>query len=395
MTEKKGGSSVSGSAGGSSKRRKVIPGPPPDFDDDAFVYDEDSLTEEETKEIEERIQQSKALVASGPAPRFPDIIPDVLRTCSLNIFSGPTHAGKSTLLADVLTKISKGLDIFGHPSRIPSAVGYIALDHCWDLYEANFRKAGMSEITHYARRDDNEVGVARKLRVLIEGRGTYFGMEYLLRKLYPGGVPQDTLLVIDPIHPLTGSDINDHARIGEAMTDIGQFCVHKRITVIGTAHTAKIQSDPKKRYARAIDRAAGSTAIVAYAETAFSLITPHEIGNGTGRVSEWNWTARGIPSKTLQLVRSSVTGLFVSLEEAGKEDVVVGQQDEVSAAMLLQFFPAFQATVTTGEVVEAAQSLDLPKRTVERYLTTLYTEGYIEKMRKGVYRRRERKAQVN
>lgn len=380
----------------SGTKRKIIPGPPPDFDDDAFLPD-DPLSVEETAEIEERIKQAVVVAATAPASRlrFPDIIPGALRAGSLNIFSGATHAGKSTLIADVLAKLARGADICGVPTRAPSHIGYIALDHSWDLYDVNFQRVGMPEFPHYARRDDPEPGVAKKLDDLIKRRGTYFGLEYLMQKLFPAGVPPDALVVIDPIHPMTGQDINDHAKVGVAMCDIGQYCRHKQMAVIGTTHTAKIQSDPKKRYARAVDRAAGSTAIAAYAETSFSLTTPYEIGNGTGRVYEWGWLVRLHPPRTFQLVRSQATGLFVTPEEAQKEDVVVQAQDDVSAAMLLQFFPAPSMTVTTADVVKASGALELPKRTVERYLTTLYTGGQIEKVRKGVYRRREQKQKEN
>lgn len=375
-----------------SHTKKLIPGPPPDFDDDAFLADDEPLAPEEVAEIEERIHRAVEPLPSDGS-ELPDIISgDVLRTGSLNIFSGPTHSGKSTLLAYLLSQISKGQPLFGWETRCPAVIAYVALDHCWKVYAPLYRKVGL-EVVHYARRDDSEKGVARKLRNIIEQKGTYYGMEYLMLKLFPDGVPRDALVICDPIHPLTGKDINDHARVGEAMTDIGQYCGHRMVTIIGTAHTAKVQADPKKRYARAIDRAAGSTAIVGYAETAFALVTPHEIGDGRGRVSELHCDSRNAPPKVISLVRSATTGMFVTPEEASKEDIVTQTQDEVSAAMLLQFFPAPDTSISTGDVLKASAHLQLPKRTVERYLTTLYTGGQIEKMRKGVYRRREQRQQ--
>lgn len=319
---------------------------------------------------------------------FPDIIPGVLPVGSANIFSGPTRAGKSTLLAQMIASLLKGEPVFGEPCRRPMDVVYVALDHSWRVYQHTFDQVGvgLGDIRHYALRDDTKVNVAHELHEKVEKHGTYSAMELLLGKVYGGSpVPPDILVIVDPIHPLCGKDINDYSKVQLSLNGIGQYCGHRQVTVLGTAHTAKVQFDPKKQYVRAIDRAAGSTALGGYSETVFSLVIPQELAPPNregqfGKVYEWHWGTRHQPEKVLYLMRDpDGTGLFVTTESQEPEAM------SLEALALKPYFTPGQPT-KTAEIVEAAAQAGIAKRTVERYLQTLYTAaGRIRQVKKGVW----------
>ncbi len=330
--------------------------------------------------------------------KYRDIIPKALRIGSTNIFSGPSRGGKSTLLSQVIALLLKGEDIFGVSCRKPTCIVYVSLDHPWQFYQDTFDAHHISEedLVHYATCNDDKAEVASALHDIVEKKGTYSAMEFLMKKAFPAleVPPEDTLVIIDPIHPLTGKDINDYSKVQRSLTGITQYCQHRQVAVLGVAHTAKIQGDPKKGYVRRLDRAAGSTALVGYSATVFSLGIPEEspARNGEiGKVYTWDWNPRGAPPREFKLVRDEETELgFFKLMPEGAESADQEVANELARAMqrTLVYMTA-EERITTAALVEFAQRDDVPRRTVERDLKTLYCGGVIQQVKKGLWLRPE------
>lgn len=324
---------------------------------------------------ESDLPYSQAPSAEWLAARDQDyIVGGVLVPGGVNILSGPTHAGKSTFIAYMLRCIRRGEPLFGVKTRAPKAVGVIALDHRWLVYEHLYAKIGWPDVPHYALKDDEEPkAVGRMMKVAQESPGLAF--EWLLEKLWGAQVPEDSLVVVDPIHQLTGKDINDYAKVAAVMTELGYVCRRKGVTLIGAAHAAKISGDPTKRYVRAIDKAAGSTALVGYSETLFNISVPEENGEGC---YQFNCFPRLCAPFTFRLDRDE-NGMFRRVRRV--DDGLL----EMPCYGLVQLFEPGEQVGTAEAIGRATNLLGVSKRTAQRYLGELREKGLLVQVSYGVY----------
>lgn len=286
---------------------------------------------------------------------------------TVNIFSGPTHAGKTTLLTELVSCVARGKPFFGVPTKAPAAVGYVALDHSWALYHQLFTDAGFTDLASYSLADDKQGSYKRFSRTAEVGPTEAF-ME-LLRGVWPQGAPRGSLLVVDPVHLLTGKDINSYVPVAVALGDIGIVCREMDICVIATAHTAKPSADKSKGYARAIDKAAGSTAMAGYSRTMMNLSPPEE--NGTDYF-EFSMSCRTAPEIKLLLTRDTEDGRFEKAIET-----------EADPALKLHniFHPG--ELITWSELIERSRALlGFSKATTARYVRGLKANGLIMKLDK-------------
>lgn len=329
--------------------------------------------------------------------KYPDIIPGVLRIGRTNIFSGLSRGGKSTLLGQVVAHLHRGEPIFGVECRKPACIVYVALDHPWQDYQTTFDAVGISEsdLVWHATCNDNDPEAENILHTIVERRGTYRAMEWLMERAFPKDKrpPEDSLIVIDPIHPLTGKDINDYSKVQRSLTGITRYCQHRQVVVLGVGHAAKLQTDTRKGYARKVDRTAGSTAMSGYSSTVMSLTIPEEMPDKNGNVGKiylWDWNARGAGApRSFQLIRDDETelGLFKLWNPAqteAEEDAEAAERLKLAVGRTLGHMHHSEPMLTSA-ILELVEKDGTPRRTIERDLQVLYTGGMITKVKKGLW----------
>lgn len=292
--------------------------------------------------------------ASTPAP-FPDPIPSIIPFGGISLLAGAPGTGKTALLATLLKAFRDQQPIFGHqPSPLPS-IDLICVDRSWTTNSLWFDRAGYADISVYSLADDQAFSKARlrrkadRIKIFTE----------LVDKLpyRPGG-----MVVADPIALFFGGNLIDYDTCMVSCLELREVLHAKSLTLLGTAHTAKLRADKKDRYMRLQDQILGSTALFGFTDTQMYLASPEELA-----VPHYTflWAPHMAPPQTFDLTRDT-TGLFIpySKEHGGNPERLIAliQPDEV---------------LSYTEIVDRAQAIPLSRSTVTRVLDFLKQEGRI------------------
>jgi hypothetical protein len=186
-------------------------------------------------------------------------------------------------------------------------------------------------------------------------------------------LPAGSLLLVDPIGLFLGGNLNDYDSCAVACHEIRAMLRDRELTILATAHSAKLKADKRERYLRLQDQLLGSTAIAGFADTQMYLASPEEIGKP---YYAFLWHPHTAPPETFKLERDE-QGLFVPYSGA----------DEGNCTRVLQFFPEDGADVPLASLVELAEAIPLSRASLYRVLETLIERERIKKVRYGVYAR--------
>lgn len=319
------------------------------------------------KESDLAVQTVAEPSASRQVP--PDIIPNILPACSVNLLAGSPGVGKTALTAWMLRQIRDEQPIFGYATSKVPKIAVVGADRSWSSTGKWFALAGYSEIAHYSLQDDlqfNPYKLRNKLaRIQI--------LSDALDRLDP--LPPGSLVMVDPLALFLGGNLSDYDSCAIACTQIRRLCQERGITIIGTAHSSKQKADKKERYLRLQDRINGSGALFGYTDTQMYLASPEETGE---RHYTFLWAPHHARPETFPLGRDQ-NGLFVPWEES------VAATEE---GKLLALIPAEDPGIGFGELVLKCGDEDPPiaRTTVYRYLQELMQEGRILKCGHGHYK---------
>lgn len=296
---------------------------------------------------------------------IPDPIPGVIPACGISLLAGAPGIGKTALLATLLRQFRDNEPIFGHqPSPIP-AIGIICVDRSWGTNQLWFERAGYPDIQVYSVADDPSFKKA-----LLRKRADRIKLfsEFIDKLTLPPG----SLVVPDPISPFLGGNLIDYDTCMVSCLELREILIAKLITLIGTAHTAKIKSDKNARYLRPQDQILGSAAIFGFTDTQLYLASPEELQRNH---YVFLWTPHMSPPETFPLVRNN-QGLFVPYS---------GKDADHNPDRLLQCFPPDGNPISAELLLDRAQAIPLSKATMYRCLEDLVGTGRVLHLKRGLY----------
>ena len=287
-----------------------------------------------------------------------------------HLLSGPSGVGKTAFLAWWACALRDGLPIFGKPTNAMPWIGLISTDRRQADTNKWFKTAGFPDIPTYSAIDDYTGFNFFKLK---GPQAALDKLNYILDKMR---VPQDALVMLDPIAWVGGGDLNRYGNVFPAMGALSQLCVQRSITILGLAHTAKQKADAKDAYQRSQDKILGSMALLGGSGTQMGLEGPDQTGvEGEYRFS---WNPHHAPAENYMLSRDN-RGLFVPMVDAEKtpfrEDVYqcIPPDTYLSAKDLL-------AVITL-------QKVDISRASLYRLLDQWLAAGLVERDH-GKYRRK-------
>jgi hypothetical protein len=298
----------------------------------------------------------------------PDPLPEIIPGGGISLIAGASGIGKTAFLAWWATRFRDHSTIFGHQTtKVPEQV-ILAVDRSWIQSTSRwFEAVGYPEIRAYSPLDD---ATFRPSQMRRKDRRIDM-LKAFLDKLNP--IAPHTLVYVDPIAPFLGGNLNDYDSCATACMEIREIARERRLTIIGTAHTAKLKADPKDRYARAQDRILGSAAILGYTDTQMYLAAPEETGHN---YYEFLWNPHHAPKAVYQLDRDPKTGLFIPPGESPRQEeqhVILAFLDQQPDGM--------------ARFVEILAAIALPKATLHRHLQVLVKDGLVVSPAKGMYAR--------
>lgn len=309
-----------------------------------------------------------------PKESFPDIIPHVLPTGTMHLLSGAPGAGKTTVMAQLFAALQQGKPFFGRHGRAPAAIGYVSTDRPYEDHSRWFELAGAHIDAAWSIHGDPSLTGA-KIRARIAKDGTGWLLEYVVDKLWPQGVPQDSLIVLDPTVLFVGGDLQNYTTVFTHMIDLTKWAAASNCTILGVTHASKQKAGADHRYKRPQDRVSGTTAQTGTVGTTMHLAPPTECEDEDGH-SELHIGPRSAPEFVVWLERGH-DGLFKLVErpmpkEQEKNPTAISQ-------IILGLVPTEPAVVATKDVNSQVALLHgLTRMTVHRHLKMLEESGAIK-----------------
>lgn len=340
-----------------------------------------------------RVQRATAAsqaLRSARALYPPDPIPKVIPGGGVSLLAGSSGTGKTAFLAWFTCQMRDGLPIFHHAVPAAPAQAVLAIDRSWVQSTSQwFELAGYPDIPAYSPLDDPSFKASS-----LRHKGNRMGLlESFIDKLEVnhGPLPPDAILYVDPLACFLGGNLIDYDACAMACMQIREIARDRRLTIIGTAHTAKLKADKKDRYQRVQDRILGSTALLGYTDTQMYLASPEE---SDSRFYTFFWNPHHAKSETFDLTRCDKTGLFNAASATPHPDTPPlasheppSDHESLILDLLTQLQPQYpNAGVPYAAILEAS---GLKDGSVHRYLMHGAKEGRILKVGRGTYKRAE------
>jgi RecA-family ATPase len=289
------------------------------------------------------------------------IVADILPRYEVHLIGGPSGAGKTTLMFQLIEDWAQSKSVFGHDS-FPTPFIYIPCDRSEDSTLRTMDRMGVTiDVPIYSLVDNN---VPANIDTIVR-----CAQEQLHVK---SGTP--ITIFIDAFGTLVpGGKINDYATVGSWLREVNRKCKREKITIIGMGHSTKTKEGEKFDNPR--QRFLGSVAWGGFVDTMI-FIEPENADDPTN-------TSRRI----LVLPRnSSELCLHYHFDKTGR--LVDGEMEDVEFLLEAEIAKLEPSTPHPTEYfLELATVLNVPKRTCERWLSKAVDAGILERVKKGVYRR--------
>lgn len=307
---------------------------------------------------------------------YKDPLPGVLPLGGISLLAGAPNVGKTALLAGILRCFRDNAMVFGRQPNPIASIGYINADRGWEKGSGVwFERAGFPEILQYSMSDDPTFNPKRL-------RKKHERTDILAAFIDKLNLPPYSLLVIDPIALFLGGNLLSYDDCAVACHEIRIMLRDRKLTLLATAHSAKIKSDKKERYMRLQDQVLGSTAISGFTDTMMYLASPQETGKP---YFSFLWHPHAAPAEIFQL-RQGDQGLFEPFK-GGKPEGQTYDASDGSIDRVFALIPEDGRIVEMAEILDNAQVYPLSKATVKRCLESLLEDGRITKPFHGRYAR--------
>jgi hypothetical protein len=292
-------------------------------------------------------------------PPRPFIIEGVLPAHVVALLVGAPGVGKSSAALGWLAQIQAGEPIFGHSSR-PTPIVWVSLDRSEDEYYSHLDALGFPRDTF---RFFDQTVKSTSIRTIAVACGTR----------WPG-----SLIFIDGFARLVPDGrLSDYGIVADFLVETAELARKYNVTFIGCVHTAKARegqgySDPRSQVC-------GSTAWAAFSNLTI-VIERKDAKDPSNPVRIVNILTRaeaGDFQLLFQKDPASRGGGFIVYENPGDKD-------------LLEFWLSgveFDRTVSRKEFLSYASSQTVAERTAERWLEQRISDGQLERVGRGLYRR--------
>lgn len=310
-----------------------------------------------------------------------DPLPPVLHHSTINLLCGASGVGKTAFIAGLARQFRDGDPIFGYrPNPLPG-IGYLGVDRKWARDSAWwFEKAGFPEIAHYSFKEDPTFNLSRITAPKTGNLADIFAEH--LDKL---GLPNGSLVFVDPIALYMGGDMNHYPKVSQACMYLQRIVMARQFCIIGTDHTSKQKADTGQRYLRPQDRINGSMAKLGFTDTQMALSAPEEIEDSNG-CHTFHWNPHHAKAGTFR-VRQQATGLFLA-EDASHQAIPATPDSPLTPSQeaLLVLIPAFPETISTAELIRLFQDTG-SRPTLHRHLAVLQAKGLVYAFGHGIWTR--------
>ena len=287
------------------------------------------------------------------------LVDQILPAKEIHLIGGPSGAGKTTLMLQVVQDFSLGKSIFGHPSH-PLPFCFISLTRSRFSILSTARKIGFPRLPLVAVMEEKNTG-PRTITSLYQTA---------LR-----AVPDVKVLFLDSLHQLCPGNIIRYDEVSSFLR--ATMCVMQElgITIIARTETAK----PEEWKGR--QRVLGS---VAWTERVSTIITVEQV---TDSPNDHRRRVTILPRNAAPEVWPMIfneQGRIVS-SRLGEQ---YGDEQYDNFVVLVAALLEAEGEVRFKQIEEMAASLEISRRTIYNYLERMKQEGRIESVGLGLYRAR-------
>ncbi|MDE1940625.1 MAG: AAA family ATPase [Patescibacteria group bacterium] len=230
------------------------------------------------------------------------LIQDLLPRRELNLVAGPSGAGKTTFILDLLYhQWSKGANVFGYES-FPDDWAYVSLDRS---------SAGN-------RRTFARLGIPYDAFPIVSGLEEGLTSVEAIIKRVKDAWPETKLIVVEGVgYLIPGGRVNDGPTAFKFYTHVTKLCQQYDVAILGVMHTSKAKSD--SFYTNPRERIAGSGAIAGCAETVI-IVEPLEADNPEVKLRRLYLCCRNAADRVFKM-KLDAQGLLVPLVDTTVKDV--------------------------------------------------------------------------
>lgn len=278
------------------------------------------------------------------------LIDGLLPTREVHLIGGPSGAGKTTLILQMLYDWSRGIPVFGKASR-PVPYVYVACDRSLQSIRATM----------------DRIQIPHNFPLISMVDDPRFKTFATIREAYP----EAKFYFMDGFPSLTPKGkISDYEIVSGFLTGTTRVCQELDISIAGTGHTTKCKEgetfvNPRQRFL-------GSVAWGGFSDT-MMLIEPAEPDNVTDLNRTVMLLPRNGPGELLHY-RLNDRGVFVP-----QEDILAG----VLHAWLLS--KPLGTRILLVELAEVAEKAKISRVTMFRQIKKMIADGVLVKVSHGTY----------
>lgn len=285
------------------------------------------------------------------SPEF--LIEGILPANEVHLLGGSSGSGKTTLLFQVLADWQQGKDVFGHTSH-PVPYAYMSLDRSRSSVQRTLQRIQLDDqITRIITREKFPTTITPKV-IFDVGLANY---------------PDSQAFFVEGYQTLAGDKGNSYAPVASLLTLSAMLCSHKKITLVGVAHAAKMKYDERWQNSREV--LLGSVAWSAYSDTI--IVLDH---NEDTRIVTCRIMPRNAPSEQHEFV----------FGDRGILQPYVPRNKKHSFCMRIAALPHGRP-VTRDEICSWGKEASISKRTCDAAIKTCLENNLLEVIGTGIYER--------
>lgn len=303
------------------------------------------------------LQSPPDTVSESEQPKQSDYIVDRLfRRGSISLIGGPTYAGKTTLMFQVIRDWMAGLPVFGQESY-PAPCCYVTAVHpahdAWDVMTR----------------------VGAEVKVLSTSNSSNARSFEIQCQDALSEVPDLEVIFLDGIHPMCEGNSNDPGTVTTALTTISKILLRYNLTLIASGCFSK----PKDHYSSGRDRFAGAYSWLQGSSTFVSIDFVNPENPSDARRSIVIHSKSGLANKLSY--RFSQQGLLIpTLNNAPDKDLRFDDFDKT----ILSYDAG--TVMPRKDIVEIGEALGLSESSIKRRLIELQDAGSVGYAKWGHYR---------
>jgi RecA-family ATPase len=290
-----------------------------------------------------------------PQPPTDFIVDEVLPCEEVHLIGGPSGAGKTAFLFQLIDDIRSGRDVFGRRSHMMPYV-YVSCDRSHESINRKLVKFGLQDsITNIIALPD-----------FIDSENP---LETIINQL-----PEGTKIIfIEGFALLIRGDSNSYGAVGHFLANAVKLCKKHHVTIIGTVHSTKARSRDVIYTPR--ERILGSVAWGACSETII-YIDPADLAD-----------SRNVDRRIFLFPRNVRNEQFDYCFDAQGRLVPVADQVLSNMLELELLRIPIDGVITRAQVMEWADRHGMSHRTAEYWMKDMTESGVLKREQRGSYRK--------